>query len=190
MINSVPAFNLLLTIIFPPCSVTICFAIAKGTAFLAPILAIRIMPLADYGMLETSYAWGQQLTMLAVLGIPAAYPYFILKRRETEMQAYFWLYGLFLCLCVCPRAASVLFVHRCPSVSGLGAIFGIAAVLSAISISLCAGAPFPHSTDTGVGTGKSPQPFSACTAGALSRRTAQCSAKHPAFERGGPKANG
>ena len=78
----------------------ICFAIAKGTAFLAPILAIRIMSLADYGMLETSYAWGQQLTMLAVLGIPAAYPYFILKRRETEMQAYFWLYGLFLCLCV------------------------------------------------------------------------------------------
>ena len=52
------------------------------------------------------------------------------------------------------------------------------------------GAPFPHSPDTGVGTGKSPQPFSACTAGALSRRTAQCSAKHPAFERGGPKANG
>lgn len=78
----------------------ICFAIAKGTAFLAPILAIRIIPLADYGMLETSYAWGQQLTMLAVLGIPAAYPYFILKRRETEMQAYFWLYGVFLCLCV------------------------------------------------------------------------------------------
>lgn len=76
----------------------ICFSVAKGTAFLAPILAIRTMSLADYGILETSYAWGQQLTMLAVLGIPAAYPYFILKQRETQMQAYFWLYGVLLCL--------------------------------------------------------------------------------------------
>lgn len=77
----------------------VCFAIAKGTAFLTPILAIRTMSLADYGMLETSCAWGQQLTMLAIFGIPVAYPYFILKRRETRMQAYFWLYGVFLCLC-------------------------------------------------------------------------------------------
>ncbi len=68
----------------------ICFALAKGTAFLVPLLAVRMMSLSDYGFLETSFAWGQQLTTLLSLGIPAAYPFFILKRRETAMQFYFW----------------------------------------------------------------------------------------------------
>lgn len=70
----------------------ICFALAKGTAFLVPLLAVRLMSLADYGFLETSFAWGQQLTTLLILGLPAAYPFFILKQRETAMQFYFWGY--------------------------------------------------------------------------------------------------
>ena len=67
-----------------------CFALAKGTAFLVPLLAVRLITLSDYGFLETSFAWGQQLTTLIALGIPAAYPFFILKRKETAMQFYFW----------------------------------------------------------------------------------------------------
>lgn len=76
----------------------VCFALAKGTAFLVPLLAVRQMTLSDYGFLETSFAWGQQLTMLFSLGLPSAYPFFILKRRETTMQFYFWAYGCLLFL--------------------------------------------------------------------------------------------
>ena len=73
-----------------------CFFIGKGTAFLVPLLAAKYMSINDYGLLETSFAWGQQLTTIFVLGLPAAYPFFILKRKETAMQFYFWLYGSLL----------------------------------------------------------------------------------------------
>ena len=81
----------------------LCFALAKGTSFLVPLLA-----LADYGFLETSFAWGQQLTTLLVLGLPAAYPFFILKQRETAMQFYFWAYGAALFLFACLAGALYL----------------------------------------------------------------------------------
>lgn len=113
----------------------VCFVLAKGTSFLVPLLAVRAMALSDYGFLETSFAWGQQLTTLFSLGLPAAYPFFILKRRETYMPFYFWAYGCLLFLLAALAAGLYLsdMIARQPYfILLLTALFSAEKILSAV----------------------------------------------------------
>ncbi len=69
------------------------FILSKGVAFLAPLILVGYVSLQEYGKIEYSYGLGQLLYGCALLGIGGAFPYFILKRQETDKEMYFYLYG-------------------------------------------------------------------------------------------------
>jgi len=69
------------------------FVLSKGVAFITPILLIGYVSLLEYGKIEFSYSLGRLLYGCALLGIGGAYPYFILKKQETDKEMYFYLYG-------------------------------------------------------------------------------------------------
>ena len=70
------------------------FVLSKGVAFCAPILFIRFVSLTEYGVVEYSYSTGSLLAMCTLLGLNGAYPYFILKKGETEKEEAFLFYGI------------------------------------------------------------------------------------------------
>jgi O-antigen/teichoic acid export membrane protein len=69
------------------------FILSKGVAFLAPLILIGYVSLLEYGKIEYSYGLGRLLCGCALLGIGGAYPYFMLKKQETDKEMYFYLYG-------------------------------------------------------------------------------------------------
>ncbi len=70
------------------------FVLSKGVAFLAPIFFLKFVALREYGVVEFSYAFGSVAAVAAMLGLNGAYPYFILRRGESEKKQAFLLYGL------------------------------------------------------------------------------------------------
>ena len=69
------------------------FVLSKGVAFLAPIILVGFVSLYDYGKVEYSYGIGRLFAGIAGCGL-GGYPYFILKKGETNKRAYFYGYGL------------------------------------------------------------------------------------------------
>jgi len=69
------------------------FAISKGVALLSPIFFIKFISLEQYGLIEYSFATGSVITVALLLGLGGAYPYFILKKGETDKEQAFFLYG-------------------------------------------------------------------------------------------------
>lgn len=73
------------------------FFIAKGITFLAPILLADILTKNDFGMLEYALAGvGMLLNSIISLGVPGAYPYFILRTKEKNIEEGFSLHPLWL----------------------------------------------------------------------------------------------
>lgn len=72
----------------------ICFTIAKGLAFLAPILFLKFVSIEEYGIVEYSYSMGSVISLIVGLGLAGAYPYFILKRNDLDKESIFYLYGI------------------------------------------------------------------------------------------------
>ncbi len=76
---------------------TFCFA--KGTVFLVPILLADVLTSEDFGLLEYALAGvGMLLNALINLGIPAAYPYFILRKKELSIRSGFFIHPVWLVL--------------------------------------------------------------------------------------------
>lgn len=69
------------------------FILSKGVAFISPIILIGYVSLLEYGKIEYSYGVGRLICGCALLGIAGAYPYFMLKKKETDKEMYFYLYG-------------------------------------------------------------------------------------------------
>lgn len=90
------------------------FILSKGVAFLAPLILIGYVSLLEYGKIEYSYGLGRLLYGCALLGIGGAYPYFMLKKQETNKEMYFYLYGLvgFIASIIFLILKSILFVEE------------------------------------------------------------------------------
>ena len=59
------------------------FAIAKLAVFIAPLWLADILSMHDYGVIEYALAGlGMLVAAGFSLGIPGAYPYFILKKKR------------------------------------------------------------------------------------------------------------
>ena len=73
------------------------FTIAKGTVFLAPLLAAEILSKEDFGILEYALAGlGMLFTTFINIGVPGAYPYFKLKQTAKDVTHGFALHQLYL----------------------------------------------------------------------------------------------
>lgn len=83
------------------------FLSAKGIIFLAPLFLADILSENDFGILEYSLAGvGMLLNSLISLGVPGAYPYFILRKKRTDIEAGFnlhpiWLFVTFSIVQIC-----------------------------------------------------------------------------------------
>ena len=83
------------------------FICAKGIIFLAPLLLADILSDNDFGVLEYSLAGvGMLLNSLISLGVPGAYPYFILRKKRVDIVEGFslhpiWLFITFLIIQFC-----------------------------------------------------------------------------------------
>ena len=76
---------------------TFCFA--KGIVFLAPLFLADILSKVDFGILEYSLAGiGLFLNAVVNLGIPGAYPYFTIRKKDISVKEGFYLHGLWLSL--------------------------------------------------------------------------------------------
>src|SRR6056297_1019778 len=73
------------------------FTICKGLVFITPLLYAEVLGSEDFGILEYALAgMGFVLNALFNLGVPGAYPYFILKRKETALRNGFSLHPVWL----------------------------------------------------------------------------------------------
>lgn len=77
----------------------ISFCLAKGIVFLAPILLADILTERDFGVIEYSLAGvGMLLNAIINLGVPGAYPYYILRQKKLHIKNAFSLHPLWLFL--------------------------------------------------------------------------------------------
>lgn len=75
----------------------IIFSFAKGIVFLVPLFFADLLTKNDFGILEYALAGvGMLLNAIINFGVPGAYPYFILKKKNTEIKAGFSLHPLWL----------------------------------------------------------------------------------------------
>ncbi|MHA7863450.1 oligosaccharide flippase family protein [Flagellimonas marinaquae] len=73
------------------------FTICKGLVFITPLLFAEVLGSEDFGVLEYALAgMGFVLNALFNLGVPGAYPYFMLKRKETSLKNGFCLHPVWL----------------------------------------------------------------------------------------------
>lgn len=73
------------------------FCFAKGMVFLAPILLADILTERDFGVIEYSLAGvGMLLNAIINLGVPGAYPYYILRQKKLSIKNAFRLHPLWL----------------------------------------------------------------------------------------------
>ena len=75
----------------------IIFSFAKGIVFLVPLFLADLLTKNDFGILEYALAGvGMLLNAVINFGVPGAYPYFILKKKNTEIKEGFFLHPLWL----------------------------------------------------------------------------------------------
>ncbi len=75
----------------------IIFSFAKGIVFLVPLFLADLLTKNDFGILEYALAGvGMLLNAIINFGVPGAYPYFILKKKNTEIKEGFSLHPLWL----------------------------------------------------------------------------------------------
>lgn len=73
------------------------FALAKGVVYFTPLLLADHLSKIDFGILEYALAGlGMLVNTVINLGVPASYPYFILKRKNTFLENAFSLHPVVL----------------------------------------------------------------------------------------------
>ncbi len=77
---------------------TLVFLASKATAFLAPMLLARSLPIRDYGTIELALAWGTPSAILAGFGLHGAVPYFLLKLNRPESKRIYFLHAAAVCI--------------------------------------------------------------------------------------------
>ena len=75
----------------------IIFSFAKGIVFLVPLFLADLLTKNDFGILEYALAGvGMLLNAMVNFGVPGAYPYFILKKKNAQIKEGFFLHPLWL----------------------------------------------------------------------------------------------
>lgn len=74
------------------------FFLTKAVAFLAPLLLIKQVSLAEFGFIEFCFATGSILSRFVSLGQSSSYPYFILRRNEREKESFFFVFPFVMLL--------------------------------------------------------------------------------------------
>ena len=73
------------------------FTIAKATVYFVPLFLADVLSRIDFGILEYALAGlGMIVNTVINLGVPGAYPYFILREKRLELQPSFKLHVLVL----------------------------------------------------------------------------------------------
>lgn len=67
------------------------FFLSKAVAFLAPLLVVKFVSMADFGFLEFCFATGSTISRFSQMGLPASYPYFILQKKEYNREPFFYI---------------------------------------------------------------------------------------------------
>jgi len=78
---------------------------AKATAFLLPLLLVRLMSISVYGVYEYALAWATPLSMMLLFGAGASAPYFLIKQNRPHYRSIFHLYCATLALVVVAGSA-------------------------------------------------------------------------------------
>lgn len=73
------------------------FTSAKALVYFVPLLLADVLTTSDFGILEYALAGlGMVINTLFNLGVPGAYPYFILRKKQNELLKGFVLHPLIL----------------------------------------------------------------------------------------------
>lgn len=73
------------------------FVIAKATVYFVPLLLADVLSGTDFGILEYALAGlGMVVNTIINLGVPGAYPYFVLREKRLELQQSFKLHAIVL----------------------------------------------------------------------------------------------
>lgn len=73
------------------------FSIAKATVYFVPLLLADLLSKTDFGILEYALAGlGMIVNTVINLGVPGAYPYFILRLKDYDVQTAFKLHPIIL----------------------------------------------------------------------------------------------
>jgi O-antigen/teichoic acid export membrane protein len=73
------------------------FTIAKATVYFVPLLLADVLSSTDFGILEYALAGlGMVINTVINLGVPGAYPYFILRQKELTLKHAFKLHPVIL----------------------------------------------------------------------------------------------
>ena len=73
------------------------FTLAKATVYFVPLLIADVLSGTHFGILEYALAGlGMIVNTVINLGVPGAYPYFILREKRLELQPSFKLHVLVL----------------------------------------------------------------------------------------------
>lgn len=73
------------------------FSVAKATVYFVPLLLADVLSEHDFGVLEYALAGlGFIVNALINLGVPGAYPYFILKQKQYSINSGFVLHPIWL----------------------------------------------------------------------------------------------
>jgi O-antigen/teichoic acid export membrane protein len=75
----------------------IVFTIAKATVYFVPLLLADVLSSEDFGILEYALAGlGMVVNTLINLGVPGAYPYFLLREKKEYLKPAFKLHAIIL----------------------------------------------------------------------------------------------
>ncbi len=73
------------------------FSIAKATVYFLPLLLADLLSNKDFGILEYALAGlGMVVNTVINLGVPGAYPYFILRQKQLHLQSSFKMHSVVL----------------------------------------------------------------------------------------------
>ena len=73
------------------------FSLAKATVYFTPLLLADVLTKTDFGILEYALAGlGMIVNTIINIGVPGAYPYFILKQKKLELANAFKLHPIIL----------------------------------------------------------------------------------------------
>ncbi|AUS05221.1 hypothetical protein [Pseudotamlana carrageenivorans] len=73
------------------------FSFTKATVYLVPLLLADVLSSKDFGVLEYALAGlGMVVNTVINLGVPGAYPYFLLKEKRLDIQTSFKLHSIIL----------------------------------------------------------------------------------------------
>jgi hypothetical protein len=70
---------------------SVVFTIAKASVYFVPLLLADVLTSYDFGVLEYALAGlGFVINALINLGVPGAYPFFLLKKKRTFYKEWFY----------------------------------------------------------------------------------------------------